>query len=286
MFGLAAPALLGMHFAKPKTVTDVIHRSIDLHPFCVAVIDTPEFQRLRHIGQLGTCRWVFPGAVHDRFQHSLGVAHLAESWTTHFRRTQPELGITDSDVLCVTLAGLLHDLGHGPYSHFWEGWKHAAHAQLPEHEELSCSLLDRLLARGEVDPSPWLTAGDLEFVKALILGAPPDPPSDGDCYADPERAQVMRCGTRGVVGSDKRFLYEIVANQRSGFDVDKLDYFERHDQTEIQPAAAAHLPCADVLHVWLCLLTNSINVSGLILSLSAGIATMLAWSRLDLTGQG
>ena len=88
-----------------RTVTDAIHRSIDPHPLCVMLIDTPEYQRLRGIGQLAACRWVFPGAVHDRFQHSLGVAHLAEQWVVHFRRTQPELGIDDVDVLCVTLAG-------------------------------------------------------------------------------------------------------------------------------------------------------------------------------------
>ena len=103
-----------------RTFTDVIHRHIELDPLSVRVIDTPEYQRLRSVRQLGTCSWVFPAAVHDRFQHSLGVAHLAGSWATHFQQMQPELGITDTDVLCVRLAGLTHDLGHGPFSHFWE----------------------------------------------------------------------------------------------------------------------------------------------------------------------
>ena len=206
-----------------KSITDVIHRTIDLHPLCVQVIDTPEYQRLRNVGQLAACRWVFPGAVHDRLQHSLGVAHLASSWATHFRRVQPDLGVTDKDVLCVTLAGLLHDLGHGPFSHLWESQFLSAAAmplesRPPAHEELSCAIFDRMLVRNGIDPSPWLEPSDLEFVKALIRGAPPTP------CADPI---AMRMGESGVLGSDKRFLYDIVANQRSGFDVDKLDYFER-----------------------------------------------------------
>ena len=88
---------------RPRTITDVIHRTIGVHPLCVRIMDTPEFQRLRHVRQLGTCSSVFPCAVHDRFQHSLGVAHLAESWTNFFREIQPELGINDRDVLCVTV---------------------------------------------------------------------------------------------------------------------------------------------------------------------------------------
>lgn len=161
-----------------RSITDVIHRSIDLHPLCVQVIDTPEFQRLRGVSQLAACRWVFPGAVHDRFQHSLGVAHLAEMWASHFRRVQPELGITDCDVLCVTLAGLMHDLGHGPFSHFWEASFLPATADrrrsaVPAHEELSCALFDRLLASNEVDPAPWLEPSGIAARRALATAASP-----------------------------------------------------------------------------------------------------------------
>ena len=133
--------------ARPRVITDVIHRSITLHPLCVQIVDTPEFQRLRGISQLGPVQWVFPCARHDRFQHALGVSHLASEWARQFQREQPELKISDQEVLCVTIAGLVHDLGHGPFSHFWEGSFLPAVAAAdpatraampPAHEEISC----------------------------------------------------------------------------------------------------------------------------------------------------
>ena len=87
---LMAPLVVGLQQpnaqppqTKPpaaRSITDVIHRTIDLPPLLMAIVDTPEYQRLRNVGQLGTASWVYPCAVHDRFQHSLGVAHLAQRW--------------------------------------------------------------------------------------------------------------------------------------------------------------------------------------------------------------
>ena len=246
---LAAAASLVQVASPPrKAVTDVIHRTISLHPLAVQIIDTPEFQRLRGVSQLAACKWIFPCAVHDRFQHSLGVAHLAHQWATRLRRLQPALAITDSDILCVTLAGLCHDLGHGPLSHLWEGQFLAAAEtkhKPPEHEELSCAILDRLLEQNGIDVSRWLEPSDLAFVKALIRGGP-DACEDGD-----QRAS-MRLGEPGVIGSDKGFLYDIVANKRCGFDVDKLDYFGawRTSSAALLPCCpAALLPCC--LAIWL-----------------------------------
>ena len=225
---LPTVVLLGLLPATPRTFTDPIHKTITLHPLCVAIADTPEFQRLRGVGQLGLARHVFPGAVHDRFQHALGVSHLAYEWARHFQKLQPELKIDERDVLCVSLAGLLHDLGHGPFSHFWEHvpWSTSSGssaAQHVKHEDISCAMIERLLERNSIDTAPWLADGDIKFVQALIRGSPP---SHESCSSS-SSSSVYRTGQAGVLGEDKRFLYDIVANQRNGFDVDKLDYFER-----------------------------------------------------------
>ncbi|XP_045135968.1 deoxynucleoside triphosphate triphosphohydrolase SAMHD1-like isoform X3 [Portunus trituberculatus] len=103
-----------------KTFQDAVHGAITLHPLCVKVIDTPQFQRLRFIKALGTCYFVFPAATHNRFEHCLGVCYLAGQLVCALQSRQPELDISEADILCVQLAGLCHDLGHGPFSHLWE----------------------------------------------------------------------------------------------------------------------------------------------------------------------
>jgi deoxynucleoside triphosphate triphosphohydrolase SAMHD1 len=103
-----------------RRTNDEIHKSIDLCPVMTAFIDTAVFQRLRSIKQLGTAQYVYMTANHSRFEHSLGVAHLAEKLCRKIMERQPVLQCTEKDVLCVKLAGLFHDLGHGPFSHVYE----------------------------------------------------------------------------------------------------------------------------------------------------------------------
>ncbi|XP_051742784.1 deoxynucleoside triphosphate triphosphohydrolase SAMHD1-like [Ctenopharyngodon idella] len=103
-----------------KVVNDSVHGHIELHPLLVKIIDTPQFQRLRDIKQLGAGYWVFPGASHNRFEHSIGVAHLAGCLVKSLQEKQPKLHIDNRDVLCVQIAGLCHDLGHGPFSHLFD----------------------------------------------------------------------------------------------------------------------------------------------------------------------
>jgi HD superfamily phosphohydrolase len=101
-------------------VNDCIHRLIVLPKMFKDFIDIPEFQRLRHLKQLGLTDYVFPSAVHTRFSHSLGVAHLARRAIQTIRINQPDCGLDDEDELVYTLAGLYHDIGHGPFSHEFE----------------------------------------------------------------------------------------------------------------------------------------------------------------------
>ena len=93
-----------------KRVRDPIHDYIQLDAAALAIVDRPEFQRLRRIRQLGTAALVYPGANHARFEHSLGAQHVA-------RLACEAIGLKADDALEVRLAALLHDVGHGPFSH-------------------------------------------------------------------------------------------------------------------------------------------------------------------------
>lgn len=77
-------------------------------------IDSPNFQRLRHIKQLGMGDFIFPGAVHSRFNHCLGCCYVAS-------QIAQKVGLADEERQLVMIACLLHDIGHGPFSHAFEG---------------------------------------------------------------------------------------------------------------------------------------------------------------------
>ena len=99
---------------------DPIHGLIHLPDVCLRFIDTPEFQRLRDLKQTGSCYLVYIGTHHTRFDHSVGVGWLGFRMVSSIAERQPELKVTATDILCVTLAALCHDLGHGPGSHRWD----------------------------------------------------------------------------------------------------------------------------------------------------------------------
>lgn len=71
-------------------------------------------QRLRGLKQLGVSEMTYIPTTHSRFEHSLGVAALAENILREIKKKQPRLQITEKDIICVKIAGLLHDIGHGP----------------------------------------------------------------------------------------------------------------------------------------------------------------------------
>jgi HD superfamily phosphohydrolase len=98
-------------------IKDPIHGYVELTPVERSIIDTPQFQRLRRIRQLSATHLTYPGAEHTRFQHSLGVMHIAGQMAQ--RLADVEL-LDEDEISLIRIAGLLHDIGHGPFSHLFE----------------------------------------------------------------------------------------------------------------------------------------------------------------------
>jgi HD superfamily phosphohydrolase len=111
-----------------KRVQDGVHGLIEFvgrESLAVEILRTPELQRLRRVRQLGLASFVFPSAEHSRFAHAIGAAHLGSRFAGSLRRVTRELlaeGVqVDEEVSRdIVLAGLCHDVGHGPLSHAWE----------------------------------------------------------------------------------------------------------------------------------------------------------------------
>lgn len=121
---------------KEKVFRDPVHGYIHVqHQTILDLINTKEFQRLRRIKQLGTSSSTFHGAEHSRFSHSLGVYEIARRICDKFKRTYPTQrqgdGLWNDDERLVTLcAALLHDVGHGPFSHTFEKVFETDHEQM------------------------------------------------------------------------------------------------------------------------------------------------------------
>ncbi|MDH3312492.1 MAG: HD domain-containing protein [Nitrosopumilus sp.] len=98
-------------------IIDPIHDFIRVYDHELSIIDNPIFQRLRRIRQLSGAHLTYPSAQHTRFEHSLGVMHI----TSQAGNALNEKGILKSDdIKILRLSGLLHDIGHGPFSHLFE----------------------------------------------------------------------------------------------------------------------------------------------------------------------
>ncbi|HEX2092137.1 MAG TPA: HD domain-containing protein [Longimicrobiaceae bacterium] len=103
-----------------EVVRDPLWNTIRIDPTALRVIDTPEFQRLRHIRQLGLAYLVYPGATHTRFDHALGVYHLARRALALLTERGELERVEPTDCRVVPYAALLHDIGHYPFSHALE----------------------------------------------------------------------------------------------------------------------------------------------------------------------
>jgi uncharacterized protein len=161
---------------RPRVFRDPIHANIELEPDKVpdgavlSLLDTPEVQRLRHIGQLGLANLVYHGAEHSRFSHSLGVVHIAKrlyvTSTTGSGRPQDE-----NELLVLMAAAILHDTGHPPFSHAVEKVIGASHERVTELVIRGDTQVNRILKERGGD---WL----VDSVVGHVRGSSDDPTTD------------------------------------------------------------------------------------------------------------
>ena len=120
--------------SETKVLKDPVHSYIHINYEVVwNCLDSKEFQRLRRIRQLGGDFQVYPTAEHSRFSHSLGVYEIVRRMVTEIKSLSVEL--SEYDKICVMLAGLLHDVGHGPFSHAFE------HVTKHSHEDYTAKII-------------------------------------------------------------------------------------------------------------------------------------------------
>ena len=152
--------------SETKVLKDPVHSYIHINYEVVwNCLDSKEFQRLRRIRQLGGDFQVYPTAEHSRFSHSLGVYEIVRRMVTEIKSLSVEL--SEYDKICVMLAGLLHDVGHGPFSHAFE------HVTKHSHEDYTAKII-----LGETELNQVLTEVSPRLPEDIVSIIEHDHPND------------------------------------------------------------------------------------------------------------
>ena len=190
---------------KMVKFNDHIYGTFELPDIVMRFIDSPEFQRLRFLKQTGNTHWAFHTATHTRFQHSLGVAWLGWSLMNKLQTKRPDLKILTKHKIVACIAGLVHDIGHGPLSHLYEHLARRDEHNRPYcHETNSIIILETLWKRN--------------FVYLNKLGL-----NDFDMFAVKE----MIIGEFAVYDDHLSWMGSIVCDKHNGVDMDRVDYLQR-----------------------------------------------------------
>ena len=178
-----------------KTVNCPLHGVITLTSRMCEIIDTPEYQRLHKLKQLGVTHHVYPSANHTRFEHSLGVSHLAKILVNSIIEKHPEFDMTDNDVELFQIAGLIHDIGHGPFSHLYDDEIIDQEKDI-KHEERGINIFKNMIEKYALS----YKQKEIDFIIELIE------PSNKN---------------------KNNWLYQVINNKYCSVDVDKIDYIQR-----------------------------------------------------------
>lgn len=198
-----------------KIVRDPVFGYHLLHPHEVNIVDSPLIQRLRYIHQTALAYLVYPSANHTRFEHSLGVATLAERIATSLNRQADDRLLGRNDILELRLAALLHDCGHGLFSHLSE-------SIMSQHfaKELRLIRLSGFFGKEDVSLG--------EIVSSLIVRSEPFQNLWNDIRVFYGNIQVdIEKVAKLIVGEASPFEQYKSDIITGPFDADKLDYFTR-----------------------------------------------------------
>lgn len=184
-----------------KTYSDPIYGDFKLNNLCDRIIEHQFFQRLKELNQLGLVNKRFSELNHTRYEHSIGVAYLSKLAIEELKKKHNY--IPDIFLELVPLAGLLHDIGHGPQSHLFDKYlKLNGDNEYYDHENRSCKIFEYIVNNNEYLKDN-LEKDDINFVCNMILGQITNKNINYNC------------------------IIELINNKESFFDLDKLDYLNR-----------------------------------------------------------
>ena len=141
---------------KKKFIRDSVYGDIRLNEIEVEVMDNPQFQRLRRIKQLGLISLIYPGANHTRFEHSIGTMHIAS-------KLADKLDLNQEDKELVRISALLHDIGHGPFSHVSEGVLSFPHEELTKYVIKNTAIRDIVEKKFDINKIIEIINGEGKF---------------------------------------------------------------------------------------------------------------------------
>ncbi|MBO5214326.1 MAG: HD domain-containing protein [Clostridia bacterium] len=218
-----------------KIIHDPIWGSVVFHPWEVRLIDSPLFQRLRNVNQVGLADSTYPAARHTRFEHSLGTAAIASRMMEQLSseaRQRPDVAsvIGEDEIRLVRLAALLHDVGHCPYSHLSE----AVYGTMPEFAPMREYVI---AATGqEISPSPHEVFSYLIIVSDAFINFffrnihYPGVRTRAQAKELLQRAANMVVGAVNCGKDGTKYSY-LTTVLNGNFDADKLDYTQRDSYT-------------------------------------------------------
>lgn len=142
---------------------DSIWGELKFSTLCKKIIYTYEFQRLRNIKQMGVTYFIHPNASVNRFEHSLGVSFLAGEWLKILKEKNPDI-INERLIELYKVAGLIHDIGHGPFSHVFDKYVFYHDSPMRIHENRSIAIFRKMVKKYKLE----LSKDEIDFIALLV----------------------------------------------------------------------------------------------------------------------